>query len=403
MKAIGLIVEYNPFHNGHLYHLQTSKKHAKADVVVCVMSGYFLQRGEPASYSRQTRTKLALDAGADLVVELPYAYSSQHASLFARGSVSILNDLLIDSFYFGSEYGDIDAFKELDLFMQQHEQTLESHVKKRMNEGASYPRAQSEAFLELTPPTTFPDLSQPNNILGYQYVKSARELSASIKPETIQRTGSGYHSEDLEEKSAIASATAIRRALSNDELEDIRPFVPNETYAALTEHPLVSWDDYYKYLQHELLTTDISILASYYDVQEGLEYRLVNAAKKADSFQSFMNLVKTKRYTWVRIQRTLVHILTKTTKASMADALGANRQPSAVRLLGFSKAGQAYLSKVKKETTLQLYDRPPRQKNAQMRLDEKAAFAYWSYLPTSTRPDFYQREYEKPIVLSDRT
>ncbi|WP_052366253.1 nucleotidyltransferase family protein [Geomicrobium sp. JCM 19055] len=200
MKAIGLIVEYNPFHNGHLYHLQTSKKHAKADVVVCVMSGYFLQRGEPASYSRQTRTKLALDAGADLVVELPYAYSSQHASLFARGSVSILNDLLIDSFYFGSEYGDIDAFMELDLFMQQHEQTLESHVKKRMNEGASYPRAQSEAFLELTPPTTFPDLSQPNNILGYQYVKAARELNASIQPETIQRTGSGYHSEDLEEK-----------------------------------------------------------------------------------------------------------------------------------------------------------------------------------------------------------
>ncbi|MFB4158595.1 nucleotidyltransferase [Geomicrobium sp. JSM 1781026] len=399
MKAIGLVVEYNPFHNGHLYHLQKSKEDADADVVICVMSGYYLQRGEPAGFDRKTRTEMALSCGADVVVELPYTYSTQHASLFARGSISILDGLLADAFYFGSESGDIDSFLALDAFMIEHEQLLQHHLRQGLDEGYSYPRAQAYAFNLLHAPASYPDLSQPNNILGYEYVKATRELGARIQPQTITRIGSGYHSEQLDDALTIASATAIRKTLHSEGKSDVGAYMPAYCERAIQHQPLITWADYYPLLQHVLLTTAPDHLGEIYEAEEGIHHRLIAAAKQARDFQTFMETVKTKRYTWTRIQRLLVHVLTNTSKDDMRASFGESCTPRSVRLLGFTETGQSYLRSIKKTTALHLYHRPPRQKGAQERLDEKAAIAYYSHAHPDERVERYKEEYGPPVVV----
>lgn len=212
LKAVGLVVEYNPFHNGHLYHLEASKTASEADAVIAVMSGNFLQRGEPALVSKWARTKMALKQGADLVIELPYAYATQKAETFADGAISILEALGCSSVCFGSENGEISPFLETAELLNSHHAEYQQLVKQFMKEGMSYPSAQTSAFLALETDSRPLDLSLPNNILGFQYVRAIQKQKASIRPLTIKRTAAGYHDEDFN-SSPIASATSIRKAL----------------------------------------------------------------------------------------------------------------------------------------------------------------------------------------------
>ncbi|QQK76743.1 nucleotidyltransferase [Salicibibacter cibarius] len=408
MKSIGLIVEYNPLHNGHAYHLQASKEASGADVVICVMSGYFLQRGEPASFPRRTRTEMALAAGADLVVELPYAYSTQHAHWFARGAVSILNDLFTDEFYFGSEAGSIQDFHELDTFMQNNDDPLQKNVRNHLASGVSFPAAQAKAFHDADLPGYLPDLSKPNNILGYHYVKTARQLGANIVAKTIPRIRAQYHDEALTEGQSIASATAIRKILSEHaDVSLIYPYVPPQVYKMI-EHfyekgqPMHKWDDYYPYLQLLLGTRPADALAQIYEAEEGLENRFIKTALNQPTFQNFMHEVKTKRYTWTRLQRLAVHMLTGTTKTDMDKAFGEAARPRSVRILGFNETGRKYLNAVKKRTPLSLYHRPPKGKNAQQILDERAARTYYAIFGGEKRVEKWRDDYtQRPVYREE--
>ncbi|WP_353626156.1 nucleotidyltransferase family protein [Bacillus sp. JCM 19041] len=208
MKAVGVVVEYNPFHNGHKHHLQMARIQSQADVVIAVMSGSFLQRGEPAIMSRWARTEMALSSGADIVVELPYAYSVQTATRFAEGAVYILSALGCTNLNFGSEAGDITPFKSLVSFMSKHKQSYDTHVQRFLKQGSSYPNASASAFALLEGSDQLLSLSKPNNILGFHYVQAIDTLHLAMEAETTLRIQSDYHDSTIK-KGPIASATAF--------------------------------------------------------------------------------------------------------------------------------------------------------------------------------------------------
>lgn len=227
VNALGLVVEYNPFHNGHLYHLQQAKSITKADVTIGVMSGNFLQRGEPAIVDKWTRTSMALKAGIDLIIELPFFHAVQKAEFFSEAAILLLEEVGCKSVCFGSEQGEIKPFIDTYEIIQENMDTINERIHHYTKEGYSYPKAASLAHTELqTHNPTMLSLDQPNNILGYHYVSAILKHQLSIEPVTIKRTGSGYH-DPLLMPGKIASATGIRKELmENGSLEAISSFVP---------------------------------------------------------------------------------------------------------------------------------------------------------------------------------
>ncbi|WP_018921359.1 nucleotidyltransferase [Salsuginibacillus kocurii] len=402
MHVTGVIVEYNPLHNGHAYHLQQARKQSGADIVAAVMSGYFLQRGEPALLPRRTRVKMALRAGADLVIELPYLYSTQHASIFAHGSIAILKELGADSICFGSEAGDQDSFHQLQTFMATHKKQYEELIQNKIKLGMSYPRACSEAFQALLPAESLPSLSQPNNILGFHYMEAITRLQANIKPFTVQRIGSGYHS--LHETKGIMSATGIRNALSNGQsLVDLKPYLPASTVEEWQQDEFLvdmNWERYFSYLQYKLLTTTPAELSACYEIEEGIENRLQQAALNSTTFNEWINNVKTKRYTWTRIQRMATHLLTGAKKEDMRVSLTDSKIDSA-RLLGMNQKGQKWLNEQKHNLHLSLYTTPSKQDTTQSRLDARAAKSYFMGFPKDKRLQGIKHEYSMPPLRYD--
>ncbi|WP_185819785.1 nucleotidyltransferase [Salibacterium salarium] len=404
MKAVGLIVEYNPFHNGHQYHVQAAKKAANADVVVCVMSGYFLQRGEPALLPRRDRTLMALQGGADLVVELPYIFSSQHAGWFAQGAISVLDKLGVDTVCFGSEHGEITPFIKLLDFLETKSQTYDTYIKAFSKQGYSFPKAASLAFAKLDPDKDCPDLSQPNNVLGYHYMRAINYLNCSITPETIKRTASHYHDKNLS-GSSISSATSIRRSLiENSKTPDkIHNVVPASTFQVIQDFlnnggHYYNWEQYFCFLQAKTLTLSSAFLSEIYEAEEGLHHRFQTLIKTHSSFQSFMTALKTKRYTWTRLQRLAVQVLTGTLKSEARLALE-TQQADHIRILGMNSSGQAYLNQIKKHIDIPVFSTLPKNKTPQQQLDEKAAMAYYTVLPPSIRKVKWDQEYKQPPII----
>jgi predicted nucleotidyltransferase len=379
MQAVGVIVEYNPFHNGHLHHFHEAKRVANADVVVAVMSGHFLQRGEPALVDKWTRTKMALKAGVDLVIELPYAFATAQAPQFAAGSTYLLNALKCNSFAFGSEAGSIEPFINTYRLMQEYTEEYNKTVKDAMKAGNSYPKALHIAFESLKGKTTEPliDLNQPNNILGYHYVEAAMKQQLAIKPLTIQRIQAGYH-DDINTENEIASATGIRKAIfEENNLQAVQQFVPYTTFEQLLNwqqqnQSFISWETVWPMLQYAILRHSPNQLKQYADVAEGLENSLLKHAAQATTFQQFMSGIKSKRYTWTRLQRTFLHIFTGVTK----DLLHAHQTPSYIRILGMTQNGQKYLSHIKKEVTLPLISRVGSNSDPLLALDLHATTIY---------------------------
>ncbi|WP_243386712.1 nucleotidyltransferase [Bacillus kexueae] len=396
MKATGLVVEYNPFHNGHYYHLQMAKEKTKADCIIAVMSGYFLQRGEPALVSKWARAKMALESGVDLIVELPYAFSTQSAEYFAKGSIAILDALRCQSVCFGSEQGDIEPFKRtLDLLTKKKEE-YNVALKYALDKGHSYPKAKSIAFHTIIGPEDFVvDLSQPNNILGFQYLNAIHTLGSKMSAETIKRIGGGYHDETLHQ-SSISSATSIRKALfEHQDLSSLLESIPKPTYHHLNDYfeshqHFHRWESYFPLLKYAILTKTKSELANIYEVEEGLEHRLKSKIKSSESFHSFLHAVKTKRYTRTRLQRVCVHILTNTTKEQMDNL--PNQAPY-IRLLGMNRKGQQYLKKVKKSLDIPLVAKLSAVEHPLLDMDIKAANVYALALDSRKQEPFFIQEY----------
>ncbi len=402
MNAVGLVVEYNPFHNGHAFHLHEAKKVANADIVIAVMSGNFLQRGEPALVSKWKRTEMALLAGADIVFELPYAFATQKADTFANGAVSILEAAGCQSLCFGSEAGNIDSFQQTLLFLESNKEQYDKHVKRYIKEGNSYPKSSSLAFQEISPNQDLIDLSKPNNILGFQYITAAYNQQSQLKFFTVARKNANYHDQHFSSES-IASATSIRKALDseNGQMDSIRKFVPNTTYENLLQYKeefglFHRWENYWPLLKFRLLQTSASELKAIYEIEEGLENRILSIASEADSFQLFMEKLKTKRYTWTRLQRACVHILTNTTKEEMFMEI---EKAEYLRLLGMTIKGQAYLNKNKSRLGLPLISRISSQQSKQLKLDTRASKVYGLAAPVGNQRALIEKEFKQPPII----
>ncbi|MFS0614913.1 nucleotidyltransferase [Lederbergia ruris] len=401
MKTVGIVVEYNPFHNGHLYQLQKAKEETHADVAICIMSGNFLQRGEPALVSKWSRTKMALSAGIDLVIELPFAFSVQKAEIFAYGAVYLLNALNCSHICFGSESGQITEFHHTINFLKQHRLRYEKYIKDFIKMGMSYPSALSKAYEALYPKNELIDLSKPNNILGFHYMDAASEINPHIQFITVKRKNAGYHDPAFNETN-IASATSIRNRIQHtDQIDSIKNYIPKTSFSELQSYlshfgQLHSWENYWDYLQYQILSKSSEELKSIYDMEEGLENRFIRAAQTAKDFQSFMETMKTKRYTWTRLQRISTQVLLNVHKKEIRS-LG--RKPQYIRLLGMSHSGQKYLRSIKKDLEIPLISKVSAQQNQMLALDIKATQIYAHGLQESFRSKLRDYEYKQPPIM----
>ncbi|MCI9630669.1 nucleotidyltransferase [Thomasclavelia cocleata] len=330
MKILGLIVEYNPFHHGHLYHLNKAKELLNPDLTIAVMSSHFVQRGEPAISDKWTRAQIAIKNGVDLVIELPFVYSVQSADYFAHGAVDILAKLKVTDIVFGSENGNINIFKDIAYTIKNNQKAYNNIVKEQMNLGLRYPDACNQALSLLMNKT----VTTPNDLLGLAYVKEIIDHDYPIEMHCIKRTND-FHSLQIE---AISSASAIRHALKNK--IDIKNQFCN--YKEYKEFYFL--DDLYPYLRYKILTTSNQSLKQLHLVDEGIENLLKEKILVSNNMEQLITNLSSKRYTRSRIQRMLIHILMNNTKDQIINAMHLNY----IRILKMNNNGQAYLNKIKK-------------------------------------------------------
>lgn len=353
MKVVGIIAEYNPFHNGHAYHLQESKKRAGADCAICVMSGPFTQRGEPALWDKWTRAEAAIQSGMDLVLELPFVYACNHADLFAQGAIQILDGLgCVDTLSFGSESGDLEALCNARDHLLLAEEEIYQQVKRYNKEGHSFPKARYLALTHLLGVKETQIFREPNHILAIEYLKHLKLLGSSIQPMTIPRLGIGYH--DLgsvfqqEHRIHLASATGIRTALHNG--ESVVELIPAPSRDMLQSHQGradVGMEDLYQLLQYRIHWMGPIELKEIFSVTEGLEHRIAEASIHSSSVKELIQQIKSKRFTQTRIQRMLIHVLLGLTQDRMAKAI--RREALYGRILGFSDQGAKLLKQIRKQ------------------------------------------------------
>lgn len=405
MSTVGIIVEYNPFHNGHLYHLQESKRVSGAENVIAVMSGHFLQRGEPALVHKWARAEMALYMGVDLVIELPLVYAAQNAETFAHGAVSLLDELgVVDFLCFGSESGELSWMQELARLLAEEPPSFTEHLHRFLNEGLPYPKAYGRASALLMKEQGYENLpvDQPNNILGLNYLLSLVRRKSKIQPLTITRQKAGYHQEEITDHQ-IASATAIRKLLiQKNSLMEIKPYVPSTTYDVLrremeSRRCPMTWDNYYSYLLHQLIQYTPRDLQRIHEMNEGLEHRLKSCVVRSRNFEELMQQVKTKRYTWNRLQRLALYTLLNLT-AEQYQLSRSDEGPQYIRVLGFTKKGQNLLKQIKQRSRLPIITNLTRERQLMLELDIRAGAIYALGYPDPLKNQELLREFEQPPV-----
>ena len=372
MKVVGLVTEYNPFHNGHLYHFTQAKEAAGADFAISVMSGNFLQRGEPAVVNKWARTEMALSAGVDVVLEIPTAYATRSARDFALGSVKVLDATgVVTHLCFGSELGQLEPLQHLAELLTEEPEPFKKLLRSNLAQGMILPRAQAEAIKEyylqqgLDTEAEYwqKTMTSPNNILGIEYLCALKKINSRISPLTIGRLHVGYHETRIDTHLAMASATGIRKlvaekGLDNDQLPQV---LPETTYRVLQREVAAGRGPVFPEsltipLLAKLRTTSPENLTSILGVIEGIENRIIEVAKEAISHEDLVTRIKCKRYTWARIQRLLCHILLNYTQ-EMGQAFDQAGGPGYIRILGFSTKGRELLSLMRKKATLPLITR----------------------------------------------
>lgn len=366
MKILGLITEYNPFHNGHLYHLEKSKEVTGASHTIAVMSGNFLQRGEPAILNKWERAKMAVKSGVDLVIEIPTPYACATAELFAYGSISLLDKLgAVNCVSFGSEIGNIDFLHDIANLLANPLPEFEETLKNYVNLGFTFPIARSMAldtYFRKTKKYNEEDLNlinntikNPNNILGIEYLKAIRQLRSPIIPYTITRKSAHYHSRNITDTS-IASATAIREHLYNNKsLEDISSVIPDNTLNVLSHNidngtaPIFS-EDFEQSILSILRRSKLDDIKNVFDVVEGLENKIYQCSNSTNNLLDLYNCIKSKRYTLTRIQRILMHILLNINKDDIFQFNSSG--PQYARVLAFNNKGREILQILKSTSSI---------------------------------------------------
>ena len=383
MKIAGITAEYNPFHKGHQYHIEETRKQTGADYVIAVMSGDYVQRGTPALLPKHVRAEMALRCGADLVLEMPVSVSTASAEAFAMGGVSMLDGLhIVDSLCFGSEYGEVSALMELAEILVEEPEEYRQLLKEFLSNGLSFPSARCQALTEyfrnphnftgddfdgvLTPLLNqiVQILNSPNNILGIEYCKALLRLKSNIKPVTLKRQGMGYH-ETLAETdgsdrfsrtdgNTFASASAIREllkaTLTPETISRIASQVPDEISlllaSSLQRNEFLTEDALDPLLSYCILKENADSFCSYLDVSRDLAERIINRSNELNGFLQAASFLKTKELTQSRIQRALLHII-----------LGIREVPATVpyaRVLGFRRESSTLLKEIKDSSSIPL-------------------------------------------------
>lgn len=370
MKSVALVTEYNPFHNGHLYHAQTSKSITDSEISIAIMSGNFVMRGQPAIYNKFIRTRMALSA-VDLVIELPAVAALSAGQYFAETAVQIASYVDVDHLSFGSESGDIDSFHELQKDISKIEQTSEFSMK--LKEGKSYPRILSELLNNHTL------LSSPNNTLGVSYMRAIQKLAPHIKPWTISRESSQHHDFNISNLN-FASGTAIRNALQTQ--NDLWKSVVPNSIQQLYQEPHATVEDTFPYIKYAILSHTTNSLKNIYTMSEGLENRILDKIRYASSFEHLMSLIKTKRYTYTHIQRILMNILLNFQHHDKHNDI------KAVHILGMSSKGQQYLKYLKRKFPERHFITQLNQQNAHLFEQEIHSTHIYNLLSNRTETDF---------------
>lgn len=367
METIGIICEYNPFHNGHLYHINKIKELYPDSLIILVLNGYFLERGEISILSKEAKTKIALANNIDIVLELPVIFGTQSADTFAKYSLKILNNFNVNKIIFGSESNNIDLIKE--IANKQLNKYFDEKIKIYLDKGINYPTALAKA-LNINFDFT------PNDLLGISYVKAIIKNNYNIEPICIKRT-SDYH--DKISNDYIVSATNIREKIKNN--EDISKYIPINIKDFINN---INYNNYFKLLKYKI-NTDL-YLNNYLDVDEGIEYRLKEFINKSNNIEDFITYIKTKRYTYNKINRMFIHILLNFLKSD-------NQDLEYIKILGFNKKGKKYLNKIKDNLKISTN---VNKDSIQYKYEIKASIIYDLINNTNT----YQYELKnKPIII----
>lgn len=334
MRSAGMIAEFNPLHNGHLYALKQARTRTGADAVVVVMAGNFVQRGEPALVDKWRRTQMALAAGADVVVELPVHSVLQASEQYAAGGIQILAALGVDTLVFGTENARLDYLALAKERMQANKTAVFK----------DYTRTYASQLTDYYAKEVGAKLTAPNQMLGLAYAKAIIEQNARMKLLPIERVGTQHDAATL--TPGFSSASAVRQALVTG--QDVRGLLPKSSTELLTDVEFATWQKLWPYLRYRLLTATLPELQAIDQMTEGLENRLVQCVDGSDSFEDFLARVKSKRYTYARLRRLA---LATVLNVRHADILTAREQPY-VHVLGFTTAGREYLHAIKKTATL---------------------------------------------------
>ena len=348
-KVLGIIAEYNPFHNGHLYHIQESMKQAEADSVVCVISGNFVQRGNTSIIDKWTKTKMAILNGADLVIELPTIYSTSSAENFAEGAIKLLDSLgIVDTVSFGMETNDLATLNNIANVLYQEPKEYITMLNHELGKGVSFPKARENALMVyLNDIKRYANvLAGANNILAIEYLKAIKKLKSTLNPIGIKREKVLYHDEMIVDD--FASATAIRKMIAARQFDDIRKVIPRSSYILLGQelkkgHYVLDLSKFQKEILYILRKMSIEEIANLPDVSEGLENAIKNAADSCNNIIDLVNIIKSKRYTQTRIQRILVYALLGINKKMMETS---KKVVPYVRVLGYSEKGKELISEM---------------------------------------------------------
>ena len=354
MIKVGVIAEYNPFHNGHIYHLNKVKEMFPEASLILVLAGNFTQRGDVSVINKWDKAKIALDYGFDLVIELPFNIATSSASLYAKGAIDILNKLNCDYLVFGSETNDVSLFENLVNITKDNEK-YEKKVKYYLDKGYNYPKACSLALYDISKVI----IDKPNDVLALEYVRSIINTNSKIKPVSIKRTNN-YHEEEI--TGNITSATSIRKNLKNKEI--IKNTIPNESLKLINN---ISLNDYFDYIKYEIISNDK--LDEILDVDEGIENKLKKEIHNSKTVEELILNVKSKRYSYNKIKRMLLHILTNTKKDY-------DTKVNYLRILGFNNKGTKILKEAKNDIDVPIITKYKKEYDALFKDDVKASMLY---------------------------
>ena len=395
---LGIITEYNPFHNGHKIHIDKSKEKTKSESCIVVMSGNFTQRGELAIFDKYTRTKMALLNGADIVLELPLCFATASAELFSLGAVDILNKTgIVKNICFGSEKGEIKSFLEVANVLSNEPIAFKENLNNFLKEGLSFPKARLKALEKfLNKDISF--LKEPNNILSIEYLKAINKLNSNILVETIKREKVDFHSNNI--CGDVASATAIRYAILNGKFNEIKNVVPKNCFYIIKENfkyvPKI--DDYTEILKYILKTNTPEYIKNIADITEGLENKIIDNIN-SENITQLIEKIKSKRYTYTKLQRAILHIILNVTKED-ESYLRKNLNPY-IRVLGFKKSSSHLLKELTENAKVPVITNL---KNAKDILDNKALYFLQKEIVST---DIYylkenkknNQEYKMPLVI----